>query len=162
MKWRGGRQIRAATESVNLRKPEEGSELTEGDSVSKREILAEKLRKRRERKERMKKFRAIKKARRAAREATAAKLAAQNPTKPVPSSAKPATNTLRAGTKRPEILKPQAEKPAAQPTQPPPPVPKTSDKSARGQHQAPRNSETASQKIRRRSHSRRNRQNEKA
>ena len=84
--------------------------------MSKREILAEKLRKRRERKERMKKFRAIKKARRAAREATAAKLAAQNPTKPVPSSAKPATNTLRAGTKRPEILKPQAAKSAAAPT----------------------------------------------
>jgi len=84
--------------------------------VSKREILAEKLRKRRERKERMKKFRAIKKARRAAREATAAKLAAQNPTKPAPSSAKPATNTLRAGTKPPEILKPQAAKSAAAPT----------------------------------------------
>ena len=84
--------------------------------MSKREILAEKLRKRRERKERMKKFRAIKKARRAAREATAAKLAAQNPTKPAPSSAKPATNTLRAGTKPPEILKPQAAKSAAAPT----------------------------------------------
>jgi acetyl-CoA carboxylase carboxyl transferase subunit alpha len=84
--------------------------LAEGDSVSKREILAEKLRKRRERKERMKKFRAIKKARRAAREAAAAKLAAQNPAKPAPSSAKPATNTLRAGTKPPEILKPQAAK----------------------------------------------------
>jgi acetyl-CoA carboxylase carboxyl transferase subunit alpha len=90
--------------------------LTEGDAVSKREILAEKLRKRRERKERMKKFRAIKKARRAAREAAAAKLAAQNPTKPAPSSAKPATNTLRAGTKPPEILKPQAAKSAAAPT----------------------------------------------
>jgi len=50
--------------------------LTDGDPLSKRQILAEKLRKRRERKERMKKFRAIKKARRAAREA-AAKLAAQ-------------------------------------------------------------------------------------
>jgi acetyl-CoA carboxylase carboxyl transferase subunit alpha len=87
--------------------------LAEGDSVSKREILAEKLRKRRERKERMKKFRAIKKARRAAREAAAAKLAAQNPAKPAPSSAKPATNTLRAGTKPPEILKPQAAKSAA-------------------------------------------------
>jgi acetyl-CoA carboxylase carboxyl transferase subunit alpha len=87
--------------------------LAEGDSVSKHEILAEKLRKRRERKERMKKFRAIKKARRAAREAAAAKLAAQNPTKPEPSSAKPATNTLRAGTKPPEILKPQAAKSAA-------------------------------------------------
>ncbi len=48
--------------------------------MSKRQILAEKLRKRRERKERMKKFRAIKKARRAAREAAAAKLAAPNPT----------------------------------------------------------------------------------
>jgi acetyl-CoA carboxylase carboxyl transferase subunit alpha len=87
--------------------------LAEGDSVSKREILAEKLRKRRERKERMKKFRAIKKARRAAREAAAAKPAAQNPAKPAPSSAKPATNTLRAGTKPPEILKPQAAKSAA-------------------------------------------------
>jgi acetyl-CoA carboxylase carboxyl transferase subunit alpha len=87
--------------------------LAEGDSVSKREILAEKLRKRRERKERMKKFRAIKKARRAAREAAAAKLAAQNPIKPAPSPTKPATNTLRAGTKPPEILKLQAAKPAA-------------------------------------------------
>jgi acetyl-CoA carboxylase carboxyl transferase subunit alpha len=87
--------------------------LAEGDSVSKREILAEKLRKRRERKERMKKFRAIKKARRAASEAAAAKLAAQNPTKLAPSSAKPATNTLRAGTKPPEILKPQAAKSGA-------------------------------------------------
>jgi acetyl-CoA carboxylase carboxyl transferase subunit alpha len=92
---------------------QEGSELAEGDSVSKREILAEKLRKRRERKERMKKFRAIKKARRAAREAATAKLAAQNPTKSAPSSAKPATNTLRAGAKPPEILKPQAAKFAA-------------------------------------------------
>ena len=82
--------------------------------MSKREILAEKLRKRRERKERMKKFRAIKKARRAAREAAAAKLAAQNPTKPAPT--KPATNTLRAGTKPPEIPKPQAPKPGAAPT----------------------------------------------
>jgi acetyl-CoA carboxylase carboxyl transferase subunit alpha len=90
--------------------------LNEGDSVSKREILAEKLRKRRERKERMKKFRAIKKARRAAREAAAAKLAAQNPTKPAPPLAKPATNTLRAGTKPPEIQKPQAAKPSAPPT----------------------------------------------
>ena len=88
--------------------------MNEGDSVSKREILAEKLRKRRERKERMKKFRAIKKARRAAREAAAAKLAAQNPTKPAPT--KPATNTLRAGTKPPEIPKPQAAKPGAAPT----------------------------------------------
>ena len=88
--------------------------MNEGDSVSKREILAEKLRKRRERKERMKKFRAIKKARRAAREAAAAKLAAQNPTKPAPT--KPATNTLRAGTKPPEIPKPQAPKPGAAPT----------------------------------------------
>jgi acetyl-CoA carboxylase carboxyl transferase subunit alpha len=90
--------------------------LNEGDSVSKREILAEKLRKRRERKERMKKFRAIKKARRAAREAAAVKLAAQNPTRPAPSPGKPATNTLRAGTKPPEILKLQAAKSAAAPT----------------------------------------------
>jgi acetyl-CoA carboxylase carboxyl transferase subunit alpha len=101
---------------LSLRKPQEGSELNEGDSVSKREILAEKLRKRRERKERMKKFRAIKKARRAAREAAAAKVAAQNPMKPAPSPTKPATNTLRAGTKPPEILKPQAAKPSAAPT----------------------------------------------
>src|SRR5277367_1118527 len=100
--------------SVHLRTREEGSAVTEGDAVSKREILAEKLRKRRERKERMKKFRAIKKARRAAREAAAAKLAAQNPTKPAPT--KPATNTLRAGTKPPEIPKPQAAKPGAAPT----------------------------------------------
>jgi acetyl-CoA carboxylase carboxyl transferase subunit alpha len=107
-------KITTAAPGINLRKPEEGSELNEGDSVSKREILAEKLRKRRERKERMKKFRAIKKARRAAREAAAAKLAAQNPTKPAPT--KPATNTLRAGTKPPEIPKPQAPKPGAAPT----------------------------------------------
>jgi acetyl-CoA carboxylase carboxyl transferase subunit alpha len=107
-------KITTAAPGINLRKPEEGSELNEGDSVSKREILAEKLRKRRERKERMKKFRAIKKARRAAREAAAAKLAAQNPTKPAPT--KPATNTLRAGTKPPEIPKPQAAKPGAAPT----------------------------------------------
>jgi acetyl-CoA carboxylase carboxyl transferase subunit alpha len=90
--------------------------LSEGDPVSKRQILAEKLRKRRERKERMKKFRAIKKARRAAREAAAAKLAAQHPTKPAPSSPKPATNTLRAGTRPPEILKLQVAKSAAAPT----------------------------------------------
>jgi acetyl-CoA carboxylase carboxyl transferase subunit alpha len=107
-------KITTAAPGINLRKPEEGSELNEGDSVSKREILAEKLRKRRERKERMKKFRAIKKARRAAREAAAAKLAAQNPTKPAPT--KPATNTLRAGSKPPEIPKPQAAKPGAAPT----------------------------------------------
>ena len=87
--------------------------MTEGDSVSKREILAEKLRKRRERKERMKKFRAIKKARRAAREAAAAKLAAQNPTKPAPSNAKTATVTLRAGMKPAASAKPSAEKSGA-------------------------------------------------
>ncbi len=87
--------------------------MTDGDPVSKRQILAEKLRKRRERKERMKKFRAIKKARRAAREAAAAKLAAQNPVKPAPSPDKPATVTLRAGIKPPQVLKPAAEKSAA-------------------------------------------------
>jgi acetyl-CoA carboxylase carboxyl transferase subunit alpha len=76
--------------------------------VSKRQILAEKLRKRRERKERMKKFRAIKKARRAAREAAAAKIAAQNPTKPAPSPTTPATTTLRAGTRPPVIARPDA------------------------------------------------------
>ena len=80
--------------------------------MSKRQILAEKLRKRRERKERMKKFRAIKKARRAAREAAAAKLAAQNPTRPAPAPAKPATVTLRAGIKPPLTLKPDATKSA--------------------------------------------------
>jgi acetyl-CoA carboxylase carboxyl transferase subunit alpha len=87
--------------------------------VSKRQILAEKLRKRRERKERMKKFRAIKKARRAAREAAAAKLAAQNPTKPAPSNPKPATITLRAGVKPPPSPKPAAlnSAAAATPTQ---------------------------------------------
>jgi acetyl-CoA carboxylase carboxyl transferase subunit alpha len=82
--------------------------LNEGDSVSKRQILAEKLRKRRERKERMKKFRAIKKARRAAREAAAAKIAAQNPAKPAPSPTTPATTTLRAGTRPPVIARPDA------------------------------------------------------
>ena len=87
--------------------------MTEGDAVSKREILAEKLRKRRERKERMKKFRAIKKARRAAREAAAAKLAAQNPTKPAPSTAKAATVTLRAGIKPATSPKLAAAKSAA-------------------------------------------------
>jgi acetyl-CoA carboxylase carboxyl transferase subunit alpha len=87
--------------------------LTDGTPLSKRQILAEKLRKRRERKERMKKFRAIKKARRAAREAAAAKLAAQNPVKPAPSSARPVTATLRAGTKAPQVSKPAVEKSAA-------------------------------------------------
>ena len=84
--------------------------MNEGDSVSKRQILAEKLRKRRERKERMKKFRAIKKARRAARDAAAAKLAAQNPTKPAPSNAKSATITLRAGIKPATTSKPAPAK----------------------------------------------------
>jgi acetyl-CoA carboxylase carboxyl transferase subunit alpha len=87
--------------------------LSDGTPMSKRQILAEKLRKRRERKERMKKFRAIKKARRAARQAAAAKLAAQNPVKPVPQSQKPATVTLRAGIKPSPVAKPVAEKPAA-------------------------------------------------
>jgi acetyl-CoA carboxylase carboxyl transferase subunit alpha len=87
--------------------------LTDGDPVSKRQILAEKLRKRRERKERMKKFRAIKKARRAAREAAAAKLAVQNPAKPAPSHEKSATVTLRAGIKPPQVSKLAAEKSAA-------------------------------------------------
>jgi acetyl-CoA carboxylase carboxyl transferase subunit alpha len=85
--------------------------------VSKREILAEKLRKRRERKERMKKFRAIKKARRAAREAAAAKLAASIPVKPSPSNAKPPTITLRAGVKSPTTLKPAPSKSSSEPTQ---------------------------------------------
>jgi acetyl-CoA carboxylase carboxyl transferase subunit alpha len=84
--------------------------MSEGDPVSKRQILAEKLRKRRERKERMKKFRAIKKARRAA---AAAKLAASNPAKPAPSPTRPITTTLRAGTTPPEALKPAAVKSAA-------------------------------------------------
>ena len=90
--------------------------MSDGDAVSKRDILAEKLRKRRERKERMKKFRAIKKARRAAREAAAAKLAASNPTKPSPSPTKPATNSLRAGTKPSVTLKPDATKATSTPT----------------------------------------------
>jgi len=85
--------------------------------VSKRQILAEKLRKRRERKERMKKFRAIKKARRAAREAAAAKLAASNPAKPEPSPTRPITSTLRAGTTPPVVLKPAAVKSPAAHTQ---------------------------------------------
>jgi acetyl-CoA carboxylase carboxyl transferase subunit alpha len=84
--------------------------------VSKRQILAEKLRKRRERKERMKKFRAIKKARRAAREAAAAKLAAQNPVKPAPASTRPVTATLRAGTKSAQALKPTAANSESAPT----------------------------------------------
>jgi acetyl-CoA carboxylase carboxyl transferase subunit alpha len=87
--------------------------LTDGDPLSKRQILAEKLRKRRERKERMKKFRAIKKARRAARAAAAAKLAAQNPPRPAPAPTKPATATLRAGIRPPVTLKPDAPKAAA-------------------------------------------------
>jgi acetyl-CoA carboxylase carboxyl transferase subunit alpha len=84
--------------------------LREGDPLSKRQILAEKLRKRRERKERMKKFRAIKKARRAAREAAAAKLAAQNPVKPALQPDKPVTATLRAGIKPQQVSKPAAVK----------------------------------------------------
>ena len=92
--------------------------MSDGDPVSKRHILAEKLRKRRERKERMKQFRAIKKARRAAREAAAAKLAAANPGKPSPSPTRPATNSLRAGAKSPVVLKSAAAKsgPATVPT----------------------------------------------
>jgi acetyl-CoA carboxylase carboxyl transferase subunit alpha len=90
--------------------------LSDGDPVSKRQILAEKLRKRRERKERMKKFRAIKKARRAAREAAAAKLAASNPAPPAPASAKPATISLRAGVKPATTLKPAATSSDATPS----------------------------------------------
>ncbi len=84
--------------------------MREGDPLSKRQILAEKLRKRRERKERMKKFRAIKKARRAAREAAEAKLAAQNPVKPALQPDKPVTATLRAGIKPQQVSKPAAVK----------------------------------------------------
>jgi acetyl-CoA carboxylase carboxyl transferase subunit alpha len=84
--------------------------------MSKRQILAEKLRKRRERKERMKKFRAIKKARRAAREAAAAKLAAQNPVRPAPPSTRPVTATLRAGTKPQQALQPPAANSESAPT----------------------------------------------
>jgi acetyl-CoA carboxylase carboxyl transferase subunit alpha len=90
--------------------------LSDGDPLSKRQILAEKLRKRRERKERMKKFRAIKKARRAAREAAAAKLAASNPVKPVPQPEKPATLTLRAGINPQQVSKPAAAKSDSNPT----------------------------------------------
>ena len=86
--------------------------MSDGDPVSKQQILAEKLRKRRERKERMKKFRAIKKARRAARE-TAAKFSVATP---VPPSVKPAATGLRAGTKAVQIQKPPAAKPASSPT----------------------------------------------
>jgi acetyl-CoA carboxylase carboxyl transferase subunit alpha len=86
--------------------------LSDGDPVSKQQILAEKLRKRRERKERMKKFRAIKKARRAARE-EAAKFSVATP---VPPSVKPAATGLRAGTKAAQILKPPAAKPVSSPT----------------------------------------------
>jgi acetyl-CoA carboxylase carboxyl transferase subunit alpha len=92
--------------------------LNEGDSVSKREILAEKLRKRRERKERMKKFRAIKKARRAAREAAAAKFAVNNPAKAAPPATKSAAITLRAGVKPPATQKPATAKSAAAATAP--------------------------------------------
>src|SRR5277367_4582759 len=101
--------------SVHLRTREEGSAVTEGDAVSKQQILAEKLRKRRERKERMKKFRAIKKARRAARE-TSAKFSVATAETPVPSSVKPAVTSLRAGTKAPQIVKTPVAKSAAAPT----------------------------------------------
>ncbi len=92
--------------------------MSHGDPVSKRQILAEKLRKRRERKERMKKFRAIKKARRAARDAAAAKRAASNPAKPALSHEKPATVTLRAGVKPATTVKTVETKsdPTAAPT----------------------------------------------
>jgi acetyl-CoA carboxylase carboxyl transferase subunit alpha len=103
--------------NVKLRKLQEGRELSDGDPVSKRQILAEKLRKRRERKERMKKFRTIKKARRAAREAAAAKLATSNPAQPAPSSSKPTTISLRAGVKPTTPLQPAAAKSDATPTQ---------------------------------------------
>jgi acetyl-CoA carboxylase carboxyl transferase subunit alpha len=89
--------------------------LSDGDPVSKQQILAEKLRKRRERKERMKKFRAIKKARRAARE-TAAKFSVATAETPVPPSVKPAATTLRAGAKTPQIVKSAVAKSAAAPT----------------------------------------------
>jgi acetyl-CoA carboxylase carboxyl transferase subunit alpha len=90
--------------------------LSDGDPLSKRQILAEKLRKRRERKERMKRFRAIKKARRAAREAAAARLAASDPVKPVRQPEKSATVTLRAGINPPQVSKPAAAKSDSTPT----------------------------------------------
>ncbi|MFZ3216806.1 MAG: acetyl-CoA carboxylase carboxyltransferase subunit alpha [Candidatus Acidiferrales bacterium] len=83
--------------------------------MSKRKILAEKLRKRRERKERMRKFRAIKKARRAAREA-AAKLSAPQTAPLAPSRAKHGGAPLRAGTKAAEIAKPGIAERAPAPT----------------------------------------------
>lgn len=89
--------------------------MSDGDPVSKQQILAEKLRKRRERKERMKKFRAIKKARRAAREA-AAKFSGATAVTPVPPSVKPVATSLRAGAKAPQIVKTAAAKPVASPT----------------------------------------------
>ncbi len=89
--------------------------MSDGDPVSKQQILAEKLRKRRERKERMKKFRAIKKARRAAREA-AAKFSGATAETPVPPSVKPVATSLRAGAKAPQIVKTAAAKPVASPT----------------------------------------------
>lgn len=89
--------------------------MAEGDRVSKRKILAEKLRKRRERKERMRKFRAIKKARRAAREA-AAKLSAPQTAPLAPSRAKHGGAPLRAGTKAAEIAKPGIAERAPAPT----------------------------------------------
>lgn len=89
--------------------------MSDGDPVSKQQILAEKLRKRRERKERMKKFRAIKKARRAAREA-AANFSVAPAKASVPSSVKPVATSLRAASKSPQILKPAAAKPASSPT----------------------------------------------
>lgn len=89
--------------------------MSDGDPVSKQQILAEKLRKRRERKERMKKFRAIKKARRATREA-AAKFSGATAVTPVPPSVKPVATSLRAGAKAPQIVKTAAAKPVASPT----------------------------------------------
>jgi acetyl-CoA carboxylase carboxyl transferase subunit alpha len=83
--------------------------------VSKRHILAEKLRKRSERKERMKKFRAIKKARRAARDA-AAKLAAPAASLGAPTLVKTAGNPAKAGTRTPTTLKPAVPRQVAAPT----------------------------------------------
>jgi acetyl-CoA carboxylase carboxyl transferase subunit alpha len=111
-----GRHSHGVSQSANLGKRQEGRELSDGDPVSKRQILGEKLRKRRERKERMKKFRAIKKARRAAREAAAAKLAASHPAKPARSPEKPATVTLRAGINPPQALQPAVGKSGSAPT----------------------------------------------
>ena len=88
--------------------------MSEGDPVSKQQILAEKLRKRRERKERMKKFRAIKKARRAAREAAAKFSGATAETHCAGIREACQQPVCEAGVKAPQIVKTAAAKPVAE------------------------------------------------